>query len=294
MTLNQNSIKFLSLTTDPTCFRSCDEDALIDLSSFHQLQSLCWRAPTSGNLDTISVAIGLNLAQLQTLELDFVNWPSLAFNLDYDSADERDHGSDGNGPEESYFTRKILHLDRRSLQPCLENIRTLSLSHVPLGAAMAQAINFGTLESLSLRLCPNWDTFLQRVLSLKLPVRLRKLELQSSRGDRFGVGEFVVHRFLDAFDGLEELAISSGGPHATIELWSHVANHRATLRSFAHHQRTIDSNNPHSASEIDLSDLAIVGSAMCKIKEHPSENPLAQLDLEFIGLSCVPERLVPL
>ncbi|KAH9983354.1 hypothetical protein F4779DRAFT_624566, partial [Xylariaceae sp. FL0662B] len=208
VTLNQNSVKSLSLTTDSTCSHYYEEDCDIDLSSFRQLHSLCWKAPNSENLQAISDAVRLNSAQLQNLELDFVNWSGLRPNLDYDS----DDNDDGEYPEQSHFTREILDLDSRSPLPYFQNIRIISLSHVPLGTAMARAINFDTLESLSLRLCPNWDGFLARILELRLSVRLRTLAIQASYSVTSGLGDDVMRDFLDAFDGLEELYICEMGP----------------------------------------------------------------------------------
>lgn len=79
-------------------------------------------------------------------------------------------------------------------------------------------------------------------------------------------------------------------------MWSLVAQHRASLRRFAYQQRSsgIDETSPFFEEEHDLSDLAIFGYAKRKLRKSPAENPLAQLNLEFIGLSCQPEILVRL
>lgn len=158
----------------------------------------------------LSDAILLNAGHLRDLELDFVNWPSMKDYLD---------GMDEDIIEENYFTRDILGLCKSSPQPCFLHIHTLSLSHVPLGAEMTQAVNFATLQSLTLRLCPNWDAFIQSVLDSKLSLRLRKLEIQDPHSCD---GESVLRELLASFAGLENLSISEIGPADTIEcgVWS--------------------------------------------------------------------------
>ncbi|RYO86791.1 hypothetical protein DL764_008959 [Monosporascus ibericus] len=266
--------------------QSCGPAA--DLSPFRHLQSLCWKAPTIDNLETLSDAIRLNAARQQKLDLDFVDWPDLRQSLGYESDDEEDEA-------QSYFADIVLELNGRSPRPYFPDIRVLSLSQVPLNAAMALAINFNTLVSLTLRKCPSWDKFLERVLERNYSIRLRTLEIQDSESASQGFGRFVLGDFLDAFEGLEELSIIEPGPADSIEVWNHAAHHRATLKKFVYHQRIVrivdlDEESPYF-EEHDLPNLAIIGPQMRQIKEDPSQNPLARLDLECIGLACVPDRL---
>ncbi|KAM5357024.1 hypothetical protein ACJZ2D_016690 [Fusarium nematophilum] len=288
--LQQPSLHSLSLITDPTCRNYHDAECEIDLSSFCKLQNLSWRGPNSDNLDALTVALRSNSTHLRKLELDFVNWPELREYLGYFSDDEDD--MDGIR-ETDYFAYAVLGLNKRSPRPLFPIIRVLFLSQVPLSAAMAHAFNFDTLASLTLRMCPNWDRFVGRVMQLNHPIKLKKLEIQESDGVTYEWSEAFILDFLDAFEGLEELFVSQAGPASALELWDHVARRHPTLKRFVGHQRTIntDEDSPHFEKPCDVPDLAIFGPQMRRIKEDPSQNPLAKLDLEFIGLACMPERL---
>ncbi|RSL48004.1 hypothetical protein CEP51_015698 [Fusarium floridanum] len=289
--LRQSSLQSLSLITDPTCRDDHDAECEIDLSSFCKLQSLSWRGPNSDNLDALTVALRSNSTHLRELELDFVNWPELREYLGYFSDDEDDmDGIKGT----DYFAYAVLGLNKRSPRPLFPTIRVLFLSQVPLSAAMAHAFNFDTLTSLTLRMCPNWDQFVGRVMELNHPIKLKKLEIQESDDVTYECSEDSILDFLDAFEGLEELFVSQAGPAPALRLWDHVARRHSQLKRFVGHQRTIntDENSPNFEKPCDLPDLAIFGRDMRRIEEDPSQNPLAKLDLEFIGLACIPERLV--
>ncbi|PNP60807.1 hypothetical protein FNYG_14427 [Fusarium nygamai] len=287
--LQQPSLQSLSLITDPTCRTYYDGDCEIDLSSFCNLQSLSWRGPNSDNLDALTVALQNNSTHLRKLELDFVNWHELRKYLGCLSDDEDD--IDGT-KEINYFADVVLGLDRRSPRPLFPTIRVLSLSQVPLSRAMAHAFNFRTISSLTLRMCPNCDRFIERVMQLKHPIKLKKLEIQEPDASHEW-DETLILDFLNALEGLEELFVSQSGPESALELWGHVAHRHPSLKRFVDHQRMIntDEDSPHFEKPCDVPDLGIFGRSMRRIKEDPSQNPLAKLDLEFIGLPCIPRRL---
>ncbi|KAF5127134.1 hypothetical protein E5D57_008062 [Metarhizium anisopliae] len=158
---------------------------------------------------------------------------------------------------------------------------------------MTDVINFDILVSLTLRICLGWDRFLQRVIQLNVPINLKTLEIQESSSVSCSWTEDILADFLNALEGLEELHISHVGPVPGLGFWNRIIHRHTTLKRFVHHQRTIDidDESPHFEEEHDLSDLAILGRELRQIKEAPSQNPLAWLNLEFIGLACVPERL---
>ncbi|KAK7755480.1 hypothetical protein SLS62_002410 [Diatrype stigma] len=189
----------------------------------------------------------------------------------------------------------MLQLTGYPSQPFFPNIRVLSLSQVPLVAAMASAINFHTLRSLTLRKCLGWDHFLKGILERKGPINLKTLEIQYD-DEGMGLEEYVIGSFLDAFEGLEELFVSMPGPHDSIRFWNHLAHHRETLRKLADHQRTVntDEDSPAFERDEDVPDLGIFGRQLRRIKKDPSQNPLARLDLECLGLPCLPECLKPI
>ncbi|KAF4501071.1 AAA family ATPase [Fusarium agapanthi] len=287
--LQQPSLRSLSLITDPACRGYHDAEYEIDLSSFCNLQSLSWRGPDSENLDALTVALRNNSTHLRKLKLDFVNWPELRDNLGYFSDDERN--MDGT-KEKDYFADVVLGLNTRSPRPLFPIIRVLSLSQVPLSTKMAHAFNFETLSSLTLRMCPDCDKFVERVMRLNHPMKLKKLEIQESDASHEWSETFILN-FLNALEGLEDLFVSQSGPTSALELWDHVAHRHPTLKSFVGHQRMIntDQDSPYFEKPCDVQDLAISGPSMSRIKEDPSQNPLAKLDLEFIGLACIPSLL---
>ncbi|KAK7928614.1 hypothetical protein PG985_005612 [Apiospora marii] len=254
------------------------------LGSICKVVSLSWKAPHPRNLGALSVAIRSNAESLQTLDLDFLDWSSMAKDLGYES-----DGDDST----SHFLASVLKSHQHSPRPFFPKMRTLSLSQVPLGKAMAVATNFDTLTSLTLRNCPGWHRFVKGALKHNYPINLKRLEIQHSDSLSVGDGESVLRAFLDSFEGLEELYISELGPQDSIELWQHVVRHQASLRNLVYHQRIvgIDEESPFFEEEHDLDDLAIFGRQMRLIKEDCSQNPLADLDLECLGLSCIPERL---
>ena len=254
LSLRQCSLKSLSLITDLACDHSEDDECDLDLSSFRQLQSLRWKAPANAHLEALSVAIRSNSVHLKKLELDFGRWEDLWMSLDHDRHDDEDE-------QRHYFSAKILQLTNHSPRPFFPDIRVLSLSHVPLGAAaMAPAINFSTLVSLTLRKCLCWEEFLERVLEQGPTINLTKLEIQDSDSVSTGMGPFVIADLLEAFRGLEELFITDMGVSLdSTVVWSHVAHHRATLRRFVYHQRVVDQDeeSPYFEKERDLRGLGI-------------------------------------
>jgi hypothetical protein len=283
-------IQSLSLTTDSTCRDFSESGCDIDLSPFRQLRSLSWKAPHVGNLDALSDAIRRNSPHLQKLELDFVNWDQLQETLGYDSDGEDENGAQA----QNYFAEEVLGLNKRSPRPLLPAIRVLSLTQIPLVASIAYAISFDTLTSLTLRLCPGSEKFLERVLQHKLSIKLKTFEIQIPHTMPGIYCCVILARFLEAFEGLEEFFVSQPGHVQTLDLWKCLADSHATLKRFVHHQRTVDTDGESASfeEEIDHLDLSISRLPMREIKSDPSKNPLAGLDLEFIGLACLPERVV--
>ncbi|KAK3896511.1 AAA family ATPase, partial [Staphylotrichum tortipilum] len=195
---------------------------------------------------------------------------------------------------------RLFGLTAQSPQPIIfPAISTLSLTGVPLTAAMAHALGFNTLWSLRIRECPGWREFLTRVAEAGLPVRLKTFEICDRDGQDpdSGLGHTVIGDFLGAFEGLEELFISHHGPEHVLELWRRVAHHRATLKNFVYHRRAVSVKQGAFSSPLyphDVPDLGVLSEDVCRMEEDPMKNPLATLDLNFMGLCCVPQRLKPI
>ncbi|KAK3897012.1 f-box-like domain-containing protein [Staphylotrichum tortipilum] len=276
-------LRSLSLATDPNCH--------IDLSSFAELRSLCWISPHPAHLRTLSAALSQNSARLQHLELSFGSWRRFIRNWTKHEDDDE---------LQRLCASRLFGLTVQSPQPIIfPAISTLSLTGVPLRVGMADALGVNTLRSLTIRGCPGWREFLKRVAESGLPMQLKAFQICDRDGQDpdNGLGHTVIGDFLGAFEGLEELFISHHGAEHALELWRHVAHHRVTLKNFVYHRRAVSLGGDDSFSSLyphDVPDLGILPEDMCRMEESPLKNPLAALDLNFMGLCCVPQRLKPI
>ncbi|KAK3300725.1 uncharacterized protein B0H64DRAFT_21776 [Chaetomium fimeti] len=291
ISLNNPSLRSLTLTTDPGCQTPGAPDSDIDLSALCKLQSLRWRGPGVRHLDTLSLAIENNSGRLQRLELDFIRWGSL-------ERDMMELKKTNLLEAREWCANNIFGLARQSPQPILSAIRELSLAGMPLSDGMARTINLDTLVSLKLRECKNWVGFLEGIIHLGVPIRLKALELRDSRAVTQRDAPVTLNRFLNAFDGLEELFVSYWNSsrrtyvgywhHASLGIWSGANHHRATLKRLGYHRRWTEWACPEG-DVLDL-DLRMWGISQIGY-EDPSQHQLAELDLDFIGLSCPPDQL---
>jgi hypothetical protein len=255
----------------------------VDLSAFSQLQSLCWIAPNGAALDTLSSAIQRNSKQLRRLELDFVCWETLQGYLDILS-------TEGIQPQD--WCAEFFGLTIQPSGLIFPVIRELSLTDVPIVPAMASAVNFDTLRSLTLLRCLGWDTFLTRATELNLPIRLKAFELHIIDATPHDWGRPVVEDFLISFKGLEHFFIDEPGQERTLEFWDEVTHHQPTLKRFVHHQRTATHNRCSFSSDAVVPTLSLLPDDMLRIQIDPFANQLHNLALEFLGLSCRPMNLV--
>ncbi|KAF5669338.1 AAA family ATPase [Fusarium circinatum] len=173
----QPALRNLQLITHPFCpQRKTSPETAIDLSAFTHLLSISWRGPDSQNLKTLAIALRNNESHLESLELDLVDWPHMQRELGYQNGRDVVHGLRAR----DYMNETVFSLDKGS--PCIKfpNLHTLVLSHVPLTATLAEAVDFEILKSLTIRSCPQWYDFVLAMAKRKVPVKLRKLELQES------------------------------------------------------------------------------------------------------------------
>jgi len=236
----------------------------------------------------------VNNAHLRTLELDFVDWQKFQTVLDLRS-DEEDGNDEVTSTAGRFFAGRIVGLRRRRPRPLLPQLRVLHLTQAPLVAAMAHAINFGTLRSLTLRMYPGWCDFVKTILELRIPLQLITLEIQETDNVSSTFGDSIIQDLLNGFEGLEELFVSQTGPLDTLDLWSAIVRRHPTLRRFVHHQRRVTNDEEAFEFEVehDIDDLSLYGCDVRIMREDPSRNNrLARLNLECIGLCCLPERLV--
>ena len=124
----------------------------------------------------------------------------------------------------------------------------LSLSNVHLTGDAAYAIDFGALASLTLRKCVGWGEFLMAVVESGIQPRLKSFEVQDPPG-WLNAPQNVQNlmRFLDSFEGLEELYISLVARPST--LWDVISDRHSTLKTFVQRERILDDHSGISQSE---------------------------------------------
>jgi hypothetical protein len=292
--LKQKSIESIRLVTDGAC-ETLNFQTPIALPTFEHLKRLSWSGLRSeADFETLHDALQRISNQLVELELDLIDWHLVSADLGMDiNEDDSDISEDG---WDNFFASNILELSSGSLKQMFPALQVLSLSAVSFKSAakeIAHAFNFGSVRSLKLRFCPGWEDFLQHVSQSNQQIRLKSLEIQYTIYYEDLVIEDTISDFLRTFEGLEELFVSTSSPSETVEVWRSVLCHKSTLRRFVHHQRSIDTdpNSRNFERECDLPDLSFYPEDIAGLMDA-SQNPLSELNLECIGLCCIPKFLV--
>ena len=274
--LKQLFLRALSLTTGHLC--TMDDE--LDLSTLHHLQSLYWKAVHPKDVGALSPAIQVNKTHLRTLELDSVNWKRFG---DCSGPISNEEGGDreASAITHSYFIKDVVGLRRRQPQPLLPQLGALSLTQVPLEAALAHAINFDSLRSLTLRMCPGWSEFVKTALELKVSLQPIALEIQETNEVSRTDSEYIIQDFLEKFEGLEKLFFS-GFKHF-IDIWHSVAHCHPTFKRFVQAWREDDevADIDHGRDGLVVSEETEHIITESSLREN---NPLAKLELECIGL----------
>ena len=212
--------------------------------------------------------------QLQELELDLINWYTVEDDLQSDDPD-------------GFFVRQVFGLccdDTRQIFPSLRILSLSAVSFTSMEKEMLHAFNLPLLLSLKLRYCPSWDKFLQLAIRSREQINLKSLEIQwSLEYDIEDEDEAAILDFLEAFEGLEELFIYTSSSLPAQDLWRAALHHKSTLRRFVHHQRAINMDNQSQfLRTYDPPTLSL----------DPSQNFSVDLDLECLGICCIPIYLV--
>ncbi|POR37579.1 Uncharacterized protein TPAR_02215 [Tolypocladium paradoxum] len=287
----QPQLRYLLLTTDCSCEDMSDAT---DLSSFCQLERLDWKAPKTGNFDSLRRAIRRNCTQLRRLEIDLVS------DCNFRSSLGSSIGPDG---------IKLWYLDaqlsmplppsHRLDTPLLSNLQWLKLTSTPLSSSRTDIIDIRTLRSLILRKCLGWQGFLGNLLDFGLPTRLYSLEIQEKtdecgptcRAPREPSDPFdsTLARFLGAFEGLQELFLGLRGSTHSLAILDKASRHQKTLRKLVLHQRGIKPSGDNHESIIDVPLKRVDPDAPDDVQNDLSRNPLVGFNLWSIGLGCTPE-----
>lgn len=222
--------------------------------------------------------IHTNAKTLKHLEVDLVNWERFGYYCHRNPYDDGPRGLE-------HWIRFWRVPEGKFWGPTHTALQTLCLTEVALSRKSVGMFDFSVLRTLRLRNCEGWDSFLKHAVGLHLPIGLKTLEITAKPGLLSCDADEVLSRFLEAFDGLEELYVGIEGPLLSNELWPGVIAHRATLKRFVHHQRTTGEDlHPHLGQEVDADLLLDAGDAFLQT--------LDKFQIEAIGLSINPEDRV--
>ncbi|PGH28185.1 hypothetical protein AJ80_00075 [Polytolypa hystricis UAMH7299] len=285
----QSKLESIRLITDGTCFTN----EIIILETFQHLKRLSWiDIRLECHFDSLRNTLQQISPQLEELELDLVKWSAVE-----ESAPFVDEAL------VNYFLMGITPEVQTRIFPALRKLSLSSVSLRPMEKEFLSALNRPQLCSLKLRLCDDWEAFLEHAIDSKQQVNLKSLEIHSAPDYDLDYDlafeleeDHILPIFLNSFDGLEELFIHGTAPLAVPDLWRAALHHKSTLRKFVHHRRAInnDDNSRHYDEAVDCPDLSFVLKICADLSEEPGGNTLAGLDLECLGTCCHPEYLKPI
>ncbi|CAH0022673.1 unnamed protein product [Clonostachys rhizophaga] len=282
----------------------CNRGGKISVSAFRSLQRLRWRAPNTRQVDALSEAIENNASHLKELEIDFARWKTLEGTISYP------YGGLGGG-----ISRKVFGVGHQGLYTevtqlvgipsplqgiIFKEIRSLSLTEVPLTADLARAINFQTLQSLKLRTCPDWFGFLNAIVEDKVKLNLKAFELTDDLGEYqktqdgyYAACVASMPAFLASFQGLEQLHLAVFGIRNTAAEWQGCArDHRESLKSLVFHERFANwDRQSYGSGQVSDSGYLLLPDERKLFKEDPSQNPLSLFNLNFLGVCCRTENV---
>jgi hypothetical protein len=312
----QPNIKRLQMITDQDCRGHLIDDDMpilvgvsipINLSMFKSITDLSWNGLHSeDNMTSARNLLKLIATQLEKLELDFTNWDEVPdrFNMRMaiDDVSRLDDDESQRAINRSFLARRILGISPSQTNPVFPVLQVLSLAEVGLEEApnaLVRAFDFGRLHSLKIRHCPGWEVFLQQIVNSTQRISLRSLEIKSRYEDRARDRESgtVIAEFLEAFQGLESLFISTSDelePITTTDpmiVWHSAARHKSTLSRFVHQLRCSTGRYRHRDFH-DQRQLWLTDEDFSETWREPSEHPFNPLSLEFVGLCCMPPYLV--
>ncbi|KID60053.1 hypothetical protein MBR_10470, partial [Metarhizium brunneum ARSEF 3297] len=283
---HQNRIQHLRLVTDANCALNSQSPALA-LQGLKSLKYISWTGlRTYSDFIALGLALRQNAHHLEALQLDFIDWELVKEHWDEMDDDIAD------------FFRFILRVRPQSTKlrfPAMENLSLSGLDLTSHSCGVAYAVNTASLRSITIRRCPGWELFLQRLIEPNYALNITSLEIYQPVG-LMAVAENeeeVLRNFLESISGLESLYLSLPSPTDTKALWRTAVRHKATLRRFIYHARSVnlDDESELFEEEMDLNDMALLSDSFLAHLRSQSPNPLGELYLECIGLACDPRRL---
>lgn len=289
--LKQSSIESLTLITeDPESWKQ-RQTTLLELRRLKKLKNLSWRGLRAAKyLMDLQGVLECNADHLRSLELDVVDW---------DKANNRwDRERGGNSTRwinnvvdfitEPRTIANFLAWHTLQLQPNIHRVlfselTDLALSNISFQDAaseLACAFNGNMLRSLRLHNCRDCPSFLRALVDSATGIRLKLFHLSVNDRDP-EVGKWAVRRFLEAFDGLEELGLLIKPGAATLSYWVSATHHKSTLKRFIYHER-IDPGRENRF--LDIYPVVERTGSIGGIPEVGFGKYLAELDLECLAV----------
>jgi hypothetical protein len=106
---------------------------------------------------------------------------------------------------------------------------------------------------------------------------------------------YSITKFLESFEGLEDLFLSTYSDSTTLDIWRSALRHKETLKRFIHHHHRsidLDKESPLFQENCDVPDLSFYLEHVADFPAEPSQNPSSALELTSIGLCLTPEFMV--
>ncbi|VUC31526.1 unnamed protein product [Clonostachys rosea] len=292
LSLQQSSLRSLSIFSKSAWERF----EIITLSHFRSLRSLSWTDSSPYNLEAPATAIQTNASQLETLEVNFLNWPALwyiAEELDepflrFDETSVVDE-DELYIREDGYFEDEVLGQMRNPLQPMFLVLRNLSLTQVHLTDRTILTLNLGALESLTIRWCGGWVPFLHSLVELGVPPNLDHFELQAADHGWTGGYRALLARLIEGLSEPKSLFLGQLGTHSSHGVWNRLAQHGKTIKRFVHQLNTKVVFQSGSGTQAEH----FANEDWDGMRRDPFlKNPFASFEsLDFLGITCEPAKM---
>lgn len=162
----------------------------------------------------------------------------------------------------------------------LQYLRLTTMDFLSTHEKLSSTISFGILRSLSLRLCKGWEELLHSIRNSSPTISLKSLSIETDSHTNNAESALALASFLDAFKGLEELYVSVASFSKPLSIWDSALCHKKSLRRLVYQQLS------HDSDPLGDPAMAFTPSEVKKLSADVSPNPLAGLNLEFLGICC--------
>jgi len=243
---NQKRIQSISLLTDGGCCPTSAYVEYLDFKSVTSIQSLSWKGLSKGDHFDCLASFIKNRAgarRLRSLALDLVEWTRAESGW---YAHQR--ATLGGSPPrpDNFFATSILGIQPDQDSVLFQSLETLLLTGVafsPFENELGHSFNMMNLSTLQLRNCPASLELLETLLEQGITLKLKSFELAIDWDCLHHYQDFdearteVIFRFLDSFQGLEDLFLLLTQPLEWYLIVNSIGNHRSTLKRLVVHER---------------------------------------------------------